>query len=507
MARSPAIGVLLCVWMATLMACGSTPAADGSHDAAATGSSVPPTSAAAAPAANVGSAPAAARAQARPEDRLRAEVAAWKKTPYRDHGTTKEGIGQAEFVRALYQATYALDLPATLERQLRTGKLVERDALAPGDLVFFEGQGVGPFRSKWVAVYLGGGEAALAHKELGVAIVKLADARWKTTYKTARRIPTDPTAKPPAFDATRYGSNRAALLRDIANAWSGTLYKQGGTTFDGIGNDEFVREVYEAVHEDELDGSPSEWASMGEGVTRDDLEPGDIILYEAVGITSLFNRRHAGIYLGDGDFVHAVKGAAVTISDLDDARWSAAFKSARRLDPETLARVRDRRAAARAKPAAGDASAPATAARIAPPPPPPPPTHLVGATELKLRADIEPWRGTPYKIGGTTKSGIDCSAFTRAIYDASYQMALPRTADEQERLGTKVDRSQLQTGDLVFFRTQGMGPLFRSRHVGIYLGGGEFAHASGKNGVTISRLDNRYWSKKYATARRVSAAR
>lgn len=492
MARSSATGVMVCLWIASVTACGASPSA-GPADAPAT--STPSAGGAATPS-------AAAQPAVPPATRLRAEVETWKKTPFRDHGTTKDGIGQAEFVRAIYQRTYALDLPATLEHQLRTGKLVERTALSTGDLVFFEGQGIGPFRSKWVAIYLGDGEAAIAHKELGVAIVKLADARWNAIYKTARRVPTDPAAKPPAFDATRYGSNRAALLRDIAAAWSGTLYKQGGTSFEGIGNDEFVREVYEAVHEDELDGTPTEWASMGEAVGRDDLEPGDIILYEAVGLTALFNRRHAGIYLGDGDFVHSIKGAAVTVSDLDDARWSAAFKSARRLDPETLARVRERRAAARAN------VPPATAAAkpIAPPPPPPAPSHAITATEARLRADIEPWRGTPYKIGGTTKSGIDCSAFTRTIFDTTYQASLPRTAEEQERLGTKVDRSQLEAGDLVFFRTQGMGPLFRSRHVGIYLGGGEFAHASGKNGVTISRLDHRYWSKKYATARRVSAA-
>lgn len=494
MARSPAVGVLVCLCAATLAACGASPAA-GAADATATSTSVPTPAASAAPAAQ------AAQTPVRPDVQLRAEVDAWKKAPYRDHGTTKEGVGQAEFVRAVYQRVFALDLPATLERQLRTGRLVERAALQAGDLVFFEGQGLGPFRSKWVAIYLGNEEAAISHKDLGgVAIVKLAEPRWSAIYKTARRVPTDPAAKPPSFDATRYGSNRAALLRDIAAAWSGTLYKQGGTSFEGIGNDEFVREVYEAVHEEELDGTPAEWAKMGDAVARDDLEPGDIILYEAVGLTAIFNRRHAGIYLGDGDFVHAVKGAAVTVSDLDDARWSAAFKSARRLDPDTLARVRERRAAARA----GAAPAAAAAKPIAPPPPPPPPAHAVTAMEQRLRADIEPWRGTPYKIGGTTKSGIDCSAFTRAIFDASYQMSLPRTAEEQERLGTKIDRSELQAGDLVFFRTQGMGPLFRSRHVGIYLGGGEFAHASGKNGVTVSRLDNRYWSKKYATARRVA---
>ena len=66
-----------------------------------------------------------------------------------------------------------------------------------------------------------------------------------------------------------------------------------------------------------------------------------------------------------------------------------------------------------------------------------------------------------------------------------------------------MDRANLQSGDLVFFRTQGMGPFFKSRHVGVYLGNGEFAQASGKKGVTITRLDHPYWTKKYSSAKRI----
>ena len=71
-------------------------------------------------------------------------------------------------------------------------------------------------------------------------------------------------------------------------------------------------------------------------------------------------------------------------------------------------------------------------------------------------------------------------------------------------LGAKIDRQSLVAGDLIFFRTQGMGPLFKSRHVGVYLGGGEFAQSSGSKGVNIARLDNYYWNKKYEGARRPS---
>ena len=149
---------------------------------------------------------------------------------------------------------------------MKTGKLVEQNALAPGDLVFFDGKGgFGPFgpRAKFVGIVIGKNQVALAEKELGVAIVRLSDERWKDSYKTARRIPTDPNAAAPAFDVASYGDNRAALMRDVAKAWVGTLYKQGGTTFDGIGNDEFVRSIYEAIYDTELEGTPEDVADDG----------------------------------------------------------------------------------------------------------------------------------------------------------------------------------------------------------------------------------------------------
>ncbi len=123
--------------------------------------------------------------------------------------------------------------------------------------------------------------------------------------------------------------------------------------------------------------------------------------------------------------------------------------------------------------------------------------------ERQLRDAVDPWKGTPYRLGGTSKSWADCSALVRSLYQDVYGVQLPRTAEEQERLGAKIDRRNLVAGDLIFFRTQGMGPFFKSRHVGLYLGNGEFAQASGRLGVNIARLDNRYWNKKYAGARRL----
>jgi cell wall-associated NlpC family hydrolase len=473
-----------------------------------------------------------------PEEKLRAEVATWKNAPYMDRGTSRTGIDQPGFVAAVFKGVFGGVIPETQEEQIRTGKLVERSALAPGDLVFLDGKGFGPFRPHLVAIFLGHDEIALAQKTVGVSVVKVTAPQWTSMYKTARRIGTSPSTGAPTFNAQAYGSNRGALLRDIAKAWSGTLYRAGGATFDGIDNDEFVREVYAAVNDTDLDGTPKQWATMGRSVPRDELQPGDVILYQANGFGGLFNQRQAGLYIGDGEFVHAVKGAAVTISKMEDARWADAFKDARRIDPEVLARE-EARADASGHAATPARPAPRNSTRNSTPSKPTPsmarttpttttrpsagvatstqpaPTHapLVPLTSpgdetdaeraARLRDATQPWMGTPYHLGGNSKTGIDCSAFVQAVFQAAYNMDLPRSADYQEKLGTAVNRDELEVGDLVFFRTQGMGPLFKSHHVGLYVGDGEFAQASSSHGVTISRLDNVYWSRKYQAARRI----
>lgn len=112
---------------------------------------------------------------------------------------------------------------------------------------------------------------------------------------------------------------------------------------------------------------------------------------------------------------------------------------------------------------------------------------------------IESWWATPYRMGGSTKRGVDCSAFTQTLLSAIYNIQVPRTANEQKLYCVPVDPEQLKEGDLVFFNTKGRG----ISHVGIYLHDHKFVHAATSNGVMISSLNENYWSKKYAGAGRV----
>lgn len=114
---------------------------------------------------------------------------------------------------------------------------------------------------------------------------------------------------------------------------------------------------------------------------------------------------------------------------------------------------------------------------------------------------IEEWWNTSYRYGGTGKNGIDCSALTGLLLSSVYGVSLPRTAREQYAKSKKVKRDDLTEGDLVFFNTRG-----GVSHVGVYLTNDYFVHASTSNGVTISSLNESYYSRRYIGAGRPNAA-
>ena len=117
--------------------------------------------------------------------------------------------------------------------------------------------------------------------------------------------------------------------------------------------------------------------------------------------------------------------------------------------------------------------------------------------EETLRDDGPNWIGIPYRWGGTTRRGIDCSAFVQQYVRANLGVELPRTTAGQRYEGVPIEKDELVAGDLVFFRRRGV------RHVGVYLSGGEFIHASSSRGVTISELDSDYWTRYYWMSRRI----
>jgi len=114
-------------------------------------------------------------------------------------------------------------------------------------------------------------------------------------------------------------------------------------------------------------------------------------------------------------------------------------------------------------------------------------------TNTKLYQFVYDWIGTPYRLGGKTKRGIDCSKFAYELYEKVFNTSI---GNNSRNIFTQVDpvnKSELKPGDLVFFKIRSR----RITHVGVYLGDNKFAHASTSRGVMISNLDEAYWRRYY----------
>jgi lipoprotein Spr len=126
---------------------------------------------------------------------------------------------------------------------------------------------------------------------------------------------------------------------------------------------------------------------------------------------------------------------------------------------------------------------------------------LSATSNMKLFHFVYDWIGTPYHFGGSSRRGIDCSAFTKELYSEVFNLDIKRSSRDIFSMVNPVGKDDLKEGDLVFFKIHSR----RISHVGIYLGGGKFAHASSR-GVAISSLDDNYYSRYFYRGGRLMAA-
>lgn len=122
----------------------------------------------------------------------------------------------------------------------------------------------------------------------------------------------------------------------------------------------------------------------------------------------------------------------------------------------------------------------------------------ITSIDKQLQNAFQEWEGTPYRYGGESSNGIDCSAFTQQVFRDFFGTDIPRNTRSQLQEGKGVQRKSIKKGDLIFFKTGR-----RSLHVGISMGDGDFIHASVSSGVMISNIAERYWATRYLGARRV----
>ncbi len=126
---------------------------------------------------------------------------------------------------------------------------------------------------------------------------------------------------------------------------------------------------------------------------------------------------------------------------------------------------------------------------------------LSATSNMKLFHFVYDWIGTPYHFGGSSRKGIDCSAFTKELYSEVFNLDIKRSSRDIFSMVNPVGKDDLKEGDLVFFKIHSR----RISHVGIYLGGGKLAHASSR-GVAISSLDDNYYSRYFYKGGRLLAS-
>lgn len=120
-------------------------------------------------------------------------------------------------------------------------------------------------------------------------------------------------------------------------------------------------------------------------------------------------------------------------------------------------------------------------------------------TIRNLFSNIRQYLGIPYRFGGESTSGFDCSGFVRFMFNKELDVNLPHSSREMANMGTRVERDELKPGDLVFFKNSSN----NINHVGIFIGNDTFVHSSSSRGITRDTLNESYYSKRFAAAVRI----
>ena len=127
--------------------------------------------------------------------------------------------------------------------------------------------------------------------------------------------------------------------------------------------------------------------------------------------------------------------------------------------------------------------------------------RFTSSVTRRLMQEIQSYLGVPYRWGGSTRKGRDCSGFVRVVFQNAAGVKIPHSARAMFKQGKYIEEQELKYGDLVFFENI---ENYGVSHVGIFVGNQEFAHASTSRGVIISNLNEKYYRSRFVGARKIS---
>jgi len=371
-------------------------------------------------------------------------------TPYAFGGTSTSGFDASGLLFYVYGA-YGATLPRTVNAQFTVGTSVSRANLQPGDIVLFSASG-----AKWTSIFVGNNEVVWSSSGTGrVRKASLNESSVSANFVGARRLP-DSVYTP-----------LGQLLAAEANALIGSRYGYGAvgpTRFDASGLMQYLHKQYEIA----IPRTMAQQYASGQSVALSQLEPGDLVFFNFTGGNTA---GLVGMFTGNDEFVFASQSLGGVVKR-ELSSYYASFIGAKRYF--------------------GDVPP------LPPEPPTPPPAPKPDVASLVI-ATAEQYLGVPYVFGATGPEAFDCSGFTRFVF-AKHDISIPRTSLNQSQVGTLVDISEMQKGDLLIFVDTYKPGI---SHVGIYIEDGKFIHATTSTGVSYGKLSQSYWNTRLHSVRRI----
>ncbi|MYL30857.1 NlpC/P60 family protein [Halobacillus halophilus] len=361
--------------------------------------------------------------------------------PYVYGGEQPDGFDSSGFVQYVIQQVLDFDMPRTLSQQIGMGESVDREALQEGDILFFSKDGSTPSHA---AVYAGRDQIVHPTLSSGVKVTAFeGSSYWSGNFMEARRI----------TEAPKIAEDHDIVAEALK--YLGVPYVFGGESPEtGFDCSAFTRHVFEKARQIFLPRSTDQQWQVGEDVALTDIQPGDVVFFSDTyreGIS------HNGIYVGDGQFIHASRSEQVTISYLSESYWQDKFTGVKRFDGLQI-----------------------------------PKEHPVVSAATQFIGEV------PYQSGGTTPGGFDTAGFVQYAFKQGAGISLPRYAGDQWNEGTEVSKEDLQPGDIVFFQGSYLNPS-------IYIGNGQVVHVTLSEGVRVTNMHtNSYWAPKYYGAKRIN---